>query len=99
MPAIAVAQGHAVFVERDDRGFEIEGVRQFPARCECIFIGSNRTCRSQARFQSIGRDGGAAVIFAIIAAADRVGEHLQIPVLCAPLIAIAMTAGVQTPLS
>ncbi len=58
-----------------------------------------RAAGRQARFEAIGRDGRAAVILAIIAAANRIGQDPQALALGAALMTAASTPGVHTPLS
>ena len=97
-PAIAVLQRHAVLVERDNGGIEIELLlKRFSRVPDFVHVGQG-SARRQARFEAIRRDRGAAVVFAVIVAADRIGEDLE-AASAGGADDRAKRPGVQTPLS
>jgi hypothetical protein len=67
-------QRHAVLVERDDRRFEIEIAEQLIGGLDDFGRVRESAAGGQSRFQAIRGDRGATVVFAIIAAASRIGD-------------------------
>ena len=98
-PAVAVGQGHAFLVERDDGRFQVEPFAQLGRGLQRRGRVVQHAAGGQAGFQAVGRDRRAAVILAIIAAANRVGQHACTPQARAAAMTAASSVGVQTPLS
>jgi hypothetical protein len=74
-PAVAVPHGHAVLVEGDDRRLQVELLLQVRGRLEDLVVAVEQPAGGDAGLEAVGGDGGAAVVLAVVVAADRVGQH------------------------
>lgn len=67
-------QGHPFLVEGDDCSLQVEPFAQLGPGLQGVRGGGQGPTDGQPGLESVGGDGGTAVILPIVMAADRVGE-------------------------